>query len=253
MTPTPYHTATKLLLLITISFVSTGCGVFLKERYAKHNGVENKERGLPLIIYKSISPAHNRKLVVMLSGDGGWQEFNDKLAIHFSRRRFNAIGFNSRSYFWKQRTPEETTTDIVYAILKYNRVWKADRIILCGYSFGADVTPFVYNRLPKAIKDKVVAIQLLSPFLSTDFGVHMGDIIGTAADNRNYIVGEEIKKIVGIPIYCFYGKDEYPKSLEEFKQENFSLTLVPGDHHYKDAFVQIVNSLRSNRNLSKNE
>ncbi|MDB5013042.1 MAG: hypothetical protein JWQ25_1244 [Daejeonella sp.] len=238
------QTSAKLLLLLTILLFSTGCGVLLKERYTKHNGVENKEKGIPLIIYKSINPIHTRRLVVMLSGDGGWQEFNDKLAMHFSRRRFNTIGFNSRSYFWNKRTPEETTSDIVYAIVKYNKNWKADRIILCGYSFGADVMPFIYNRLPKAIKDKVVAIQLLSPFLSTDFDVHMGDILGTGVDNRDYKVGEEIRKIVDIPIYCFYGKDEYPKSLEDLKQKNFSITILPGDHHYKDAFVQIVNSLR---------
>lgn len=238
------QTSIRLLLGLIFSFLLTSCSVLLKERYSKHNGIESREKGLPLIIYKSINPIHNRKLVIMLSGDGGWQEFNDKLALHFSRRRFNTIGFNSRSYFWKQRTPEETTSDIVFAILKYNKTWKADRIILCGYSFGADVMPFIYNRLPKAIKDKVVAIQLLSPFHSTDFGVHMGDILGTGGDDRDYKVGEEIKKIIGIPIYCFYGKEEIPKSLEDLKQKNFSITIVPGDHHYKDAFSQIVNSLR---------
>lgn len=253
MTLTLQKTSSKLVLFLTIPFLSTGCGVLLKERYAKHNGIENREGGLPLIIYKSINPLQNRKLVVMLSGDGGWQEFNDKLALQFTKRSFNAIGFNSRSYFWNQRTPEETTTDIVSAILKYNKIWKAERVILCGYSFGADVTPFVYNRLPKAIKDKVIAIQLLSPFHSTDFDVHMGDIIGTGTDNRNYKVEEEIQKIIGIPIYCYYGKDEHPKSLEAFKQKNFSITLLPGDHHYKDAFSRIVNAIRPSSNRNKNE
>lgn len=237
------RTTFKLLgLFITFLFL-TGCSVLLKERYSKHSGVDIRDGGLPLIIYNSINPVHSRRLVVMLSGDGGWQEFNDKLAIHFSRKSFNTIGFNSRSYFWKQRTPEETTSDIVSVILKYNKKWKADRIILCGYSFGADVTPFIYNRLPNNIKRKVVAIQLLSPFLSTDFYVHIGDILGTGGDDRDFKVIDEIKKINNIPVYCFYGKDEKPKSLEDFKQQNFSLTILAGDHHYENAFMQIINSL----------
>ena len=233
--------------LVTLSVATllmlNSCALFVRERYGKHDGIENRQGGLPLVIYRSSNPIRLRKMAVLLSGDGGWLEFNNKLALHFSRRGFNVIGFNSRSYFWKERTPDETVSDIVSAIRKNNTTWKADRIVLCGYSFGADVLPFIYNRLPDDIKKKVVAIQLLSPFHSTDFYVHMGDLIGTAADNREYKVQDEIQKITEVPIYCFYGQQENPKSLKDLKQRNFFIELVPGDHKYKEAFQQIMNSL----------
>ncbi|WP_207422854.1 AcvB/VirJ family lysyl-phosphatidylglycerol hydrolase [Desertivirga brevis] len=232
----------KLLFLsLVLSFLFSSCTLLFRYRTVNHRGVEKEDFGLPVILYGSSAPT-SRKMVLLLSGDGGWLEFNDKLAVEFSKNGYNTLGFNSRTYFWRSRSPEEASRDLTKLIARYARAWNATQIVLAGYSFGADVTPFVYNRLPENLKKRVVAIQLLSPFLSTDFKVHFSDLIGPGKDDRTYKVKNEVAKI-RIPVYCFYGEEEEPKSLLGIKRRNFILTLVQGDHEYENAYKQIVNSL----------
>jgi pimeloyl-ACP methyl ester carboxylesterase len=61
------------------------------------------------------------------------------------------VGFDSLSYFWKARDPEGLALDLARVIEGYAAQWSCDKIILVGYSFGADVLPFAMTRLPLAV------------------------------------------------------------------------------------------------------
>ncbi|SDT11984.1 virulence protein (VirJ) [Mucilaginibacter mallensis] len=234
-----------ICLLVVVSLSS--CGLLLKKRTVANRGVETEEFGLPLIIYQPSNPM-SPKMIVLLSGDGGWLGFNDTLAVQFAKRGYHVIGFNSRTYFWHQRNPDETTADFIKLLRKYSVEWKTKRIVLSGYSFGADVVPFIYNRLPDDLKAKVNKLQLLSPYLSTDFRVHFADLFTTGDDNRVYKVKPEVEKI-SIPVYCFYGETENPKPLADIMMQNFFVKFLPGDHHYQNSYIQIVSSLRNNKKV----
>ncbi len=227
-------------LLTMILFNS--CGLLLKRRTVANSGTESNEFGLPLLIYQPSNPA-SKKMIVMLSGDGGWLGFNDTLAMGFAKKGYHVIGFNSRTYFWHQKDPGQTASDVAKLISKYVEEWKIRRIVLNGYSFGADVVPFIYNRLPADLRVKIDKVQLLSPYLSTDFKIHLADLISDGDDNRAYKVKDEVNKIT-IPILCFYGQDEQPKPLADMQKINFHLAIVPGDHHYRNSYQQIISSAR---------
>ncbi len=228
---------------VIIVFTFSGCGLLLRNRQSKHHGIEKNDFGLPVITYPSSNP-FSRRILFLFSGDGGWIDFEDQLATEFSKRGFFVVGFNSRSYFWEKKTPQQTTDDILLLVKKYTGTYKTNRIYLCGYSFGADVLPFIYNRLPAVVKNKVVALELLSPFATSDFMVHTSDLLNIADDNNPYKVQPEVETI-DIPIYCFYGEQETPKPLKDIKINNFTLDIVPGAHKYDtDSYGKIVSSLR---------
>ncbi|WP_428329511.1 AcvB/VirJ family lysyl-phosphatidylglycerol hydrolase [Mucilaginibacter sp.] len=219
----------------------------LKKRTVANRGIETEELGLPLIVYHPSNPTTS-KMIVLLSGDGGWLGFNDTLAVQFAKRGYHVLGFNSRTYFWHQKTPEQTANDFIRMIRKYSGEWKSTRIVLSGYSFGADVVPFIYNRLPDDLKARVSKLELLSPYLSSDFKVRLTDLISTGDDDRTYKVKDEVEKI-SIPVYCFYGEAETPKPLADLVMKNFFVKLLPGDHHYLHSYTQIVSSMRADRRL----
>lgn len=215
-----------------------------------HHGIEQNDYNLPVIVYPTANLL-SKRILFLFSGDGGWLEFEDKLATEYSKRGFNVIGFNSRSYFWEQKTPQETADDVFLLIDKYNALYNTNRIFLCGFSFGGDVVPFIYNYLPPRIREKVVGIQLLSPFSSSDFKVHTSDLLNIGGDNRPYKVAPEVEKIE-IPVYCFYGEAEEVKPLSELKMPNFKLSIVAGGHRYdKSAYAKIVASFRPKRFLGR--
>lgn len=236
------------VLGIAYILLLSSCSIMKRNRFSKHQGEQSNELDLPVVLY----PAENvnaRRLLILMSGDGGWLEFNDQLAAGFAKKGYNVVGLNSRSYFWEQRSPAQTAEDVKRVILHYAKRYHASRIYLTGYSFGADVIPFIYNRLPAPTKRAVIAIGLFSPFASTDFMVHTTDLLNLSGDNKTFKVEPELQKI-RIPVYCFYGEKEHPKPLAEVKKRNFHLTLLAGDHHYETAESQkIINTFTKIRSL----
>lgn len=231
-----------LIILCAYLFTLSGCALFKQNRVAQHNGEERTEFNLPVFIYKSKQPT-TKKLLIFLSGDGGWIKFEDDLSQQFADNGFHTIGINSRSYFWKQKTPEQAETDIAQLIRKYVIEYKANEIYLCGYSFGADVLPFIFKRLPPRAKRNVQALGMLSPFATTDFMVHFSDLTNLSSDNYPYKVDKEVNKLPLVPIYCFYGEDESEKALQSINQKNFHLITLTGDHHYKESQYQKIVSV----------
>lgn len=235
-----YHT---FFFTITICLLSlTGCGLLKRNRVSRHNGIQRSDFDLPVFIYPS-ADLKAKSLILILSGDGGWVEFEDQISVQFSGNGFNTIGFNSRDYFWEQKTPRRTAIDLAMLIHKYIRQYQPQNIILCGYSFGADVIPFVYNRLPPHLKSRITALGMLSPFATTDFKVHTSDLLNIASDNKQFKVRPEVEKIK-IPVFCFYGLDEEPRPLEEIGKANFYLKLLPGDHRYDEiGYKEIITTI----------
>lgn len=224
------------------------CSILKRNRFSKHQGELTNEFDLPVVLYPS-EKENSRRLLVLLSGDGGWLEFNDQLAAGFAAKGFHVVGLNSRSYFWEQRDPDQTAVDVIRLVKHYSQLYHTNKIYLAGYSFGADVIPFVYNRMPTSIKKSVSAIGMLSPFASTDFMVRTADLLNLSGDNKLYKVQPELQGI-RIPVYCFYGEKESPRALSEYKRRNFHLKFLAGDHHYETPeSATIINTLTQTRML----
>ncbi|MBC7653788.1 MAG: hypothetical protein H7098_04850 [Oligoflexus sp.] len=222
------------ILLLSLS----SCAVFKKNRITKNRGIEKSDYNLPLIVYPTKNINH-KTMIIFLSGDGGWIDFDDDLAVAFSENGFNTVGFNSRAYFWNKKTPKQIGQDISAIIKDYSKNFDCKNVILCGYSFGADVVPFIYNNLTFKEKTKVKSMLLLSPFASTDFVVYTKDLLNWGGDNREFKVVKEVEKIK-LPISCYYGKDEEPKPLSVIKKKRFYLYQLEGGHRYAEGSNKII-------------
>jgi type IV secretory pathway VirJ component len=103
---------------------------------------------LPLIEVPADSAAQSDILAVHLTGDGGWGVTDRGLAQALAGHGIPVVGLNSLQYFWKRRSPEAAAADLDRLIQHYLTAWNKRRAIIIGYSFGADVLPFMLNRLP---------------------------------------------------------------------------------------------------------
>ncbi|MEO6135713.1 MAG: AcvB/VirJ family lysyl-phosphatidylglycerol hydrolase, partial [Ginsengibacter sp.] len=84
-------------------------------------------------------------MVLFITGDGGWNSFSQKLCDQYASSGIPVVVLNSLKYFWKKRSPEETAQAVSELLYKYSNEWKKKNILLCAYSFGADVMPFVFT------------------------------------------------------------------------------------------------------------
>ena len=194
--------------------------------------------GLPVTSVKAKTDKQD-KFVLFITGDGGYNSFSQKLVASYTANGFNVIALNSFKYFWKKKAPQETANDIAGLLNTYLNEWHKQKVVICGFSFGADVTPFIYTRLPADLRAKVTMLQLISPASFTDFEIHMMDMLGSGNGIRAMNVVSEANQ-VDIPVICYYGEQEPEKPLAVIKKTNFSTVILPGGHHCEKSFPEIA-------------
>jgi type IV secretory pathway VirJ component len=195
---------------------------------------------LPLKITPAAKGLNGNTLVLLISGDGGFTGFDQQVADLYASRGMPVIGLNSLKYFWKKKSPQQTASDILNLLKAYMEPWKKERVVLVGYSFGADVLPFVYNLLPPDFKQRVAHIALLSPSKSTDFEIHVSDLFDFASSSRTYSVTAEIEKVDRSKLTCFFGKAENDTAAPELLQKDIRVVFLDGGHHYSDDLETIL-------------
>ena len=72
------------------------------------------------------------------------------LAAEISKQGMPVIGLDSLRNFWKEHTPESTAADVDRIPRYCLTAWSKRAVLLMGFSQGADVMPFIVNRLPSA-------------------------------------------------------------------------------------------------------
>ena len=103
---------------------------------------------LPLREFPVAQP--HGQFAIMLTGDGGWRRVDEQIAKRLREANVPVVGFLVPDYFRVMRTPEESADALERTIAVYRAQWHCDRVIVIGYSRGADVLPFMINRLPAA-------------------------------------------------------------------------------------------------------
>src|SRR6266849_3667469 len=117
---------------------------------------------LPLVEVPATSGASDT-LVVFVSGDGGWAKIDKSISKILADNGMPVVGLNALQYFWTKRTPDGAARDLQSILEKYLATWKKERVLFVGYSRGADVLPFMINRLPPELRSKTRLVALLGP------------------------------------------------------------------------------------------
>jgi type IV secretory pathway VirJ component len=187
------------------------------------------------------SSAHTKPLVFYISGDGGLNRFSNELCTAINKEGFDVDAMDSKSYFWSQKTPARTAEDISDFLSKKIARRPNQQIVLIGYSFGADVLPFVLNRLPKNIADKIKVSFLMASSGSTDFVIHIADLFGSGK-RRGMDVLSEVNKISNQKIVILNSSDD--KQLDPGKITIKHITeILPGGHHFDGDINEIVKAI----------
>lgn len=149
---------------------------------------------------------------ILYSGDGGWAGLDDGVAKALAAAGVPTVGVSSLKYFWKEREPNAMAADFERIATRYAKDWKRSRVVLVGYSFGADAAPFIATRLEKNAGPSLAALGLISPGLEASFQFHVSDWLHI--DGAGAPIPPEMAKLdPALPIVCAYGRDEADDSL----------------------------------------
>jgi type IV secretory pathway VirJ component len=215
----------------------------LVERHETHpSSFDNELNDLPLI---EVLPKDQSKdlMAVILSGDGGWAGIDRDLGNAMARQGVSVLGLNSLEYFWKRRTPDGAARDLARILRHYLSTWNKEKAILIGYSLGADVLPFMVNRLPQELLRQVQGVVLLGPSDTVDFEFHLTDWLGASSEKEGYPVLPEVEKLKGIKILCFYGEEESHSLCKKLDVGLGKIISLRGGHHFGGDYEAIAGTI----------
>lgn len=169
---------------------------------------DGKVKGVPLVeVPAAVQVPAGDEMAVLLTGDGGWAVTDKGLSEALAKGGIPVVGWNSLRYFLTRKPPDRTAQDLERVLRVYLPLWHKERVILIGYSFGADVVPFLANRLPPDLAEKVSLVVLMGPSGAADFRFHPTEWLGKPATDSLPVL-PEIEKLRGKEILCAYGRGE---------------------------------------------
>jgi type IV secretory pathway VirJ component len=198
--------------------------------------------GLPLVEVPARGTATD-VLAVVISGDGGWAGIDRELGEAMADHGIAVVGLNSLQYFWKKKTPEVAASDLERILRHYLVTWGKTRVILVGYSRGAEVLPFMANRLPDELRSKVMLVALLGPTPKVEFEFHVADWLGGSGERNQLPVGPEVEKLAGTRILCFYGEEERDSLCPALPTGLATVVPLKGAHHFGGDYAGIAEAI----------
>ncbi len=190
---------------------------------------------LPLLRFESKKVAADY-FIIMLPGDGGWRDFIDYLSNYLSGNGINVVGLNTIPYFNNVRKPAEIAHDMQRIMNNFSEVWGKKKVVLAGYSFGAEILPFIYNRLDSNYKARVICLTMIAPSNLADFKVSP---IYYYNPSKSLAVLPELQKIRNVRTLIFC--DRQKKSLCNYTNSKDPFDMVPLEygHLFTGKFRQV--------------
>ena len=200
---------------------------------------------LPLTITPAKRSVPLAPLVFFISGDGGWYSFEGNMSDMMAENGTPTVGLDAKKYFWDRKTPEESAAAVELTCKTYMARFNKQKVVLIGYSMGAEVLPFIYSNLSTEMKSAVVGSVLLSPGEMGDFEVHITNMLSMGNSSNTYDVVKELMQIApSTPLLIITGEKEGSALPKELAGTGIKFEQVPGDHHYDNDPGSIVRILK---------
>jgi type IV secretory pathway VirJ component len=196
---------------------------------------------LPVIEIKA-TPPESDTFAIIISGDGGWAGLDKEVGAALVAKGVPVIGVDSLRYFWSARTPDSTAADLDRIIRFYAAQLNKKRVVLVGYSQGADVLPFIATRLPRESRALVTLAAGIGLSEHAAFEFHLANWVSNGQEGPETL--PEVAKINGIPFLCIYGADDKDAICQKLdKTPSARVVKLPGGHHFNGNYALLAEQI----------
>ena len=199
---------------------------------------------LPVVeIPAKIGAPASSSFAIIMSGDGGWAGLDEDVAAALSARGIPVVGLDSLRYYWTKRTPEGIAADTDKIIRYYLAHLGKSRVMLIGYSQGADVLPFAVNRLPPETRASVSLAAVMGMSEHALFEFHLTSWVHD--DDSGPETMPEMNRITGMPVLCIYGADETDSLCPKLDPARVRIVKMKGGHHFDGDYAGLAQQILS--------
>lgn len=213
-----------------------------------NRGVEGVVDSLSDLPLKVVSPAPGdsaAELAVFLTGDGGWAAIDKEIADSLARHGIPVVALNSREYLATRREPARAASDVARIIHHYGATLGKKELLLIGYSRGADILPFVVNRLPADLRSEVRLVALLGLAPNANFKFHLIDLVTNHHRSDDLPTIPEVMRLRDPRTLCFYGVKEKEAACRSLPDSVATVVAMPEGHHFGGRYGVIADRILS--------
>jgi len=167
------------------------------------------ESAAPPLPLTPIAPARaGTRIVVLITGEAGRSDFESALGRELADSGSGVLILDAKVYLSTAKSPARAASEVEEAVRRYAKVWNRPRIVLVGYSRGADIAPFIANRLSADLKAQVDGVVLLAPAGRASFELTLRETVTKRPRTTDLPVMPELERLRGTTLLCAYGRQE---------------------------------------------
>lgn len=194
------------------------------------------------ILEKPVRETKQPLFAVLLTGDGGWRAIDDTITEDLNARGVPVVGVLSNRYFEQQRTPAEVARDIEGVIAGYATRWRKPKVILIGFSRGADAIPAILANIAPASRARIAVAAMLSPATHMELQYVPWWSIGRDPPAAIPLL-PMVRAARGVRLLCVHGTDE---------EDSLCTALAPGEaidlpldggHHFGGRYHELAQAI----------
>ena len=194
-------------------------------------------RELPLIVEAPEEPGQS--VAIFLSGDGGWAAIDAGISSVLRGAGYGVVGIDARRYFAERKAPSELGRDLADIANTYLPLWHRDKLLLIGYSRGADTIPFAAQEWTSELQARIEIVVLLAPATYAGFEFHLADLWSSQRRDGDLDTFPAVQALAS-HVVCIYGANE-EDSLCPLLQGRARRTVIqlPGGHHFDGDYAAL--------------
>lgn len=200
---------------------------------------------LPLTLHEVAGAPATDTYAIFLSGDGGWAGFDEEVSDRLAAAGIPVAGISSLRYLWREKPPERIAADIARLDRHFRARWGRERLLLVGFSLGANTLPFVVPHLPDDLRRRLAGVGLIAPEARTGFEIVVGGWLGR--ETGSHEVGPAIAALAGLidadAVTCLHGLEEPGSPCPARPLPGMRAPAFDGGHHLGHAHDRIAAEL----------
>lgn len=173
-----------------------------------------------------------RVAAVILSGDMGFRVgMGPQIARRLAADGIPVVGVSSLTYFRHERSPAEVDALVGAAARRALAFGRADRLVLIGQSFGADMLHVGLAGMAPALRARVKLVALVVPTDSVIYRASPSELFDWATPDARAI--DTARRLTWVPVVCIHGEEEDASlcpALSALALPNVRSVALPGGH-----------------------